>query len=224
MEQYKDFTYFDNQDMDKVLAYFVGFVLPFHSIKQIKHDKYLICSVAYNKVEPVEEIGHMINILKFIYNEYNKYNFFILSNHIKDDLNKNLFTKQGFSFLFKVNFDNKLDYIDNVLLKRANEIEKSSNIEFKKFFISGVFDGRGSYDNKSKFAIDIKHDSDVYKTNTANIINNICASLDLKFNYNSKKYPANHQIRISLDKDIFNKIELFSIQRIRKIQENLIKY
>lgn len=194
----------DTRNINVGIAYLIGLVYPL--IKEVKYKgiNHLAGQVNHqsNMITDAELTTHFKLIYDFLSTHIPE-GFLLLSNS-ENKLSK----KKGFSILIENDIVG-----NNDILNKMVEIIRKSDLEIKKYFVRGCFDGRSSYDKSSGYlSIDVDRD---YSKQA--IIKEIIASFDIDVNLNTRDYDhkKNDQIRIQRKslKDFISKIGLFSLRR-----------
>lgn len=194
----------DTRNINVGIAYLIGLVYPL--IKEVKYKgiNHLAGQVNHqsNMVTDAELTTHFKLIYDFLSTHIPE-GFLLLSN-----LENKLSTKKGFSILIESD-----SVCNNDILNKIVEIIRNSDLEIKKYFVRGCFDGRSSYDKSSGYlSIDVDRD---YSKQA--VIKEIIASFDIDVNINPRDsdHKKNDQIRIQRKslKDFISKIGLFSLRR-----------
>ena len=199
------------------IAFVLGLIYPLYKTGKTKESKEFIKGcVNYNEISDEELANHFKLVMNFL-EQSNIMNIDLKSNKQADF---SISTKKGFSVIIWK--ENKSDEICmEILTNKILAIKNSDNIEVKKAFASGCFDGRSSFDTTMHFlALDADR---VYSRQ--DLIKSIFEQLEIDLNLNRREitHPKNDQLRIKpkyLSK-FLNEVGLFSKQRAEKIQHFL---
>jgi hypothetical protein len=194
----------DTRNINVGIAYSIGLIYPL--IKEIEYKGINHLAGQVNHQSNMITDGELTTHFKLIYDFLSTHipeGFLLLSNS-ENKLSK----KKGFSILIENDIAG-----NNDILNKMVEIIRKSDLEIKKYFVRGCFDGRSSYDKSSGYlSIDVDRD---YSKQA--IIKEIIASFDIDVNLNTRDsdHKKNDQIRIQRKslKDFISKIGLFSLRR-----------
>lgn len=204
-------------------AFILGLIFPLYTEKTAKDGKTYILGAVRHKANHVSEddiLEHHKNIKKFL-REYNlAEKIQIVANQTEEygNLSGGL---RGFSILLEKEKSESFTDSFNKIFLLVKNLENES-IEIKRFFLKGVFDGRGSVDTNSHLiVVDYKLPNDAFET-----FSNIIISLGFEITPNKRHLGEgrNAQFRIktnSLEK-FRNEIGFFSIRR-KKYLNDMIK-
>lgn len=199
------------------IAFILGLIYPLYKTGQSNDmETYIKGCINYNAITEEELANHFKLVMNFL-EQSNIRNIDLKANKQPDF---SISKKKGFSvIIWKENKSDKICM--DILTKKVLEIKKSDNIEVKKAFARGCFDGRSSFDTTMHFlALDTDR---IYSRQ--DLIKSIFEQLKIDLNLNRREinHPKNDQLRIKpkyLSK-FLNEVGLFSKQRAEKIQHFL---
>lgn len=204
-------------------AFILGLIFPLYTEKTAKDGKTYILGAVRHKANHVSEddiLEHHKTIKKFL-REYNlAEKIQIVANQTEEygNFSRGL---RGFSILLEKEKSESFTDSFNKIFLLVKNLENES-IEIKRFFLKGVFDGRGSIDTNSHLiVVDYKLPDNAFET-----FSNIIISLGFEITPNKRHSGEgrNAQFRIktnSLEK-FRNEIGFFSIRR-KKYLDDMIK-
>lgn len=199
------------------IAFILGLIYPLYKTGQSNDmETFIKGCINYNTITEEELANHFKLVMNFL-EQSNIRNIDLKANKQPDF---SISKKKGFSvIIWKENKSDKICM--DILTKKVLEIKKSDNIEVKKAFARGCFDGRSSFDTTMHFlALDTDR---IYSRQ--DLIKSIFEQLKIDLNLNRREinHPKNDQLRIKpkyLSK-FLNEVGLFSKQRAEKIQHFL---
>lgn len=199
------------------IAFILGLIYPLYKTGQSNDmETFIKGCINYNAITEEELANHFKLVMNFL-EQSNIRNIDLKANKQPDF---SISKKKGFSvIIWKENKSDKICM--DILTKKVLEIKKSDNIEVKKAFARGCFDGRSSFDTTMHFlALDTDR---IYSRQ--DLIKSIFEQLKIDLNLNRREinHPKNDQLRIKpkyLSK-FLNEVGLFSKQRAEKIQHFL---
>ena len=199
------------------IAFILGLIYPLYKTGQSNDmETFIKGCINYNAITEEELANHFKLVMNFL-ERSNIRNIDLKANKQPDF---SISKKKGFSvIIWKENKSDKICM--DILTKKVLEIKKSDNIEVKKAFARGCFDGRSSFDTTMHFlALDTDR---IYSRQ--DLIKSIFEQLKIDLNLNRREinHPKNDQLRIKpkyLSK-FLNEVGLFSKQRAEKIQHFL---
>ena len=199
------------------IAFILGLIYPLYKTGQSNDmETFIKGCINYNAITEEELANHFKLVMNFL-EQRNIRNIDLKANKQPDF---SISKKKGFSvIIWKENKSDKICM--DILTKKVLEIKKSDNIEVKKAFARGCFDGRSSFDTTMHFlALDTDR---IYSRQ--DLIKSIFEQLKIDLNLNRREinHPKNDQLRIKpkyLSK-FLNEVGLFSKQRAEKIQHFL---
>lgn len=202
--------------MNRALAYALGLIYPLYKEKRLNAHDYILGCVNHNsgKVTQDELNAHYRDVYKMFTECMGAKAPLLKANKTVD---YTISPKEGFTVLIdKTNVSEK-ECID-ILTEKVKEI-KNSEMDIKKEFVKGCFDGRSSWDTSRHYlALDVDRDYD-----RQDLIIEIVEStgVDLNVNRRDLDHPKNDQLRIKPDSlhSFMSYIGLYSICR-RKLVEN----
>lgn len=200
------------------IAFILGLIYPLYKTGQSNDmETFIKGCINYNAITEEELANHFKLVMNFL-EQSNIRNIDLKANKQPDF---SISSKKGFSVLIWTE-DKSDDLCIEILTKKILQIKNSDNLEIKKAFARGCFDGRSSFDTTMHFlALDTDR---IYKRQ--DLIKSIFEQLDIDLNLNRREinHAKNDQLRIK-PKDLekfLNDIGLFSKQRTIKIQNYLI--
>ncbi len=204
-----------DEEITSGIAYVLGLIYPLYKTgKNNQGRNFIKGCINYNKISDEDLAEHFKIVLNFL-------------DDINIDLKANkqpyysISPKKGFSALIWKE-DKKDEICRGILTNKVREIKESNDIEIKKSFAKGCFDGRSSFDTTMHFlALDVDRDREYEQQNLIKAIFDDL-QIDLNLNRRDINHSKNDQIRIKpayLSKFI-TEIDLFSKTR----KDDVINY
>lgn len=206
------------QQLNRALSYALGLIYPLYKDKKISDKEYIVGSVNHNpgKITEDEINAHYKKVLNLIKSENmqellelktNKTSSFTIS------------PKKGFSIIIEKG--NLTTQTCNIILTNKVKEIRDSNLEIKKEFVRGCFDGRSSWDSTAHYlSIDVDRNYE-----KQDLIIEIVESLGVHLNNNRRalNHSKNDQIRIKPESLSFfeEKIGLYSVCREKIIKKGI---
>ena len=213
---------FEKLNMSPAKSFILGMIFPFYTEKNAANGKrYILAQVKHNVTHISEDdILEHHKIIKQFLRDYD------LSEELKVIANQteefgNLSGAQrGFTILIEKDSSEEEDESFKKIYKMVKDIEKE-NVEIKRSFVKGVFDGRGSIDKNSHLiVVDYRLSDDEFKT-----FSDIVTSLGFELVPNKRHVGEgrNKQFRIKTSslKKFKDEIGFFSIRRKKYLDEML---
>lgn len=195
------------------IAFILGLIYPLYKTGRNKESsEFIKGGINYNSISEEELANHFKLVMNFL--EENKIDNIDIKANKQSDFS--ISTKKGFSVLiWKESLSDEACI--KILTKKIFEIKESDNIEVKKAFAKGCFDGRSSFDT-TYHCLSIDTDQNYYRQD---LIKSIFDDLEISLNLNRRaiNYGKNDQLRIMpkfLEKYIKD-INLFSNFRKNKV-------
>ena len=215
--------------MSEGLAYLIGLLYPLLTDKKeivdkFHNRKYIGGNVNHNEVSVEDIAAHFNSVLKLFAN-CNLTNI-IIKNNKKDPAQKKDFScssKMGFTCLVETTGVG-INNTESILKKKVQEIEVA-DIDTRKAFVRGFFDGRGSWDNTlHMFSVDV--DRNPSRTRW---LQKICESVigdgSVQLNLRESNHPKNDQMRIRKNylRRFLTSVGLFSVARKDILENHVMK-
>ena len=213
-------------DMVPVKAYLLGMIYPFYTEKTAKNGKtYVLAQVKYkaDKISEDDIFEHHKRVKAFLRESKLADDIQVVSNQTEEFGNLSG-AMRGFSLLIEKSGTEESETTFNKIFKEVNKLKKGEP-QIKKFFLKGIFDGRGSMDTNSHLiVVDYKFQFD--NSDVAfNLFSELVTSLGFELvpNIRHEGEKRNPQFRIkktSLEK-FKTEIGFFSVRRERYLDEML---
>lgn len=200
-------------EINSGISYILGLIFPLYKTgSNNESEEFIKGCINYNSISEEELANHFKLVMNFL--EENKIDNIDIKANKQPDFS--ISPKKGFSVLIWKESLSDEDCI-KILTKKIIEIKESNNIEVKKTFAKGCFDGRSSFDT-TYHCLSIDTDQ-IY--DRQDLIKSIFDDLEISLNLNRRaiNYGKNDQLRIMpkfLEKYIKD-INLFSYFRKNKV-------
>ena len=222
-------------NMSEGLAYLIGLTFPLLTDKEeivdkFHNRKYVGGCVNHNEVSDEDKAIHFQCVLRLFAS------CDILNVTIKNN-KKNPADKKDFSCTPKMGFTCLIETTgvgihttEEILRNRVLEIE-TANIDIRKAFVRGCFDGRGSWDSTlHMFSVDIDRKADEKEDRVDQfLLRRICESVigkdSIQLNQREKDHKKNDQMRIRKNflNSFLTHVGLYSMARTHILEQHLME-
>lgn len=204
--------------LNPAVAYIVGLCYPLYKSIELNGIIYVVGCVNHNAnmINQSDLAAHYQAVLQLFNNNFVNRQIKILSNQ---NSKKNISPKKGFSILIEtgVNSDSQCLSIFKEIATNIN----SADMNIKKEFAKGCFDGRSSLDTTAHY-LSIDVDRDYHRQDLIKQIIESCG-IEININKREQNHKKNDQIRIKKNSvlDFINNVGLYSKCRLNLIKKDL---